>query len=48
MDSEKQAPSSAPLTELQELLDWTPNDNPFQELLKATVQLSQVEPCAVT
>ena len=43
MDSQKQAPSSAPLKELQELLDWTPSAKPFQDLLKATVQLSQVE-----
>ena len=42
MDSHKQAPASAPLTGLQELLDWTPDTNPFQDLLTATVQLSQV------
>lgn len=47
MDSWKQAPASAPLTGLQELLDWTPDTKPFQDLLRATVQLSQVRDCAV-
>ena len=42
MDSQKLAPSSAPLKDLQDLLDWNPDAKPFQDLLKATVQLSQV------
>lgn len=42
MNPWKRAPASAPLTDLQELLDWTPDTKPFQNLLRATVQLSQV------
>lgn len=47
MDSWKQPPASAPLMGLQELLSWTPGTRLFQDLLKATVQLSQVEPGAI-
>lgn len=48
MDYWKQPPAAAPLLGLQELLDWAPGTHPFQDLLKATVQLPQVEPVAST